>query len=351
MVGYFATVAPTTHARAAGAVGPPVMTDAFGRAVRAVRVSVTDACNLRCRYCMPAQGLPRLPRDEVLRRDEIARIVRVLAARGVTEVRVTGGEPLLRPDLAGIIADMAATPGVREVSLTTNGVMLADALGDLVSAGLSRVNVSMDSLDPDRFAAVTRRRDLDRVRDGLDACERHPGLGTTKVNAVLLRGVGEDDVLPLAEMARRRRLVVRFIEAMPLDADGAWEPGLVISGAEVRAAIARRWPLTPLARERTSAPATRWRFTDGAGEVQFVSSVTEPFCAACDRVRVTADGQLRTCLFASRETDLRTAIRAGGDDDALASLIACAVDGKPAGHGIGMPGWRYDGRPMSRIGG
>lgn len=327
------------------------MTDAFGRVVRSVRVSVTDRCNLRCRYCMPAEGLAWIPRPDILTRHEIARVVRALAARGVTDVRMTGGEPLMRPDLADIVADAASTPGVREVSITTNGVLLADRLDALVDAGLARVNISVDSLDPDRFEAVTRRRDLDRVLAGLDACERHPGLGVTKVNAVLLRGIGEDDVLPLAEMARSRRLVVRFIEAMPLDADGAWEPGVVIPGAELRAAIARRWPLVPAERERPSAPATRWFFADGGGELQFVSSVTEPFCSACDRVRVTADGQLRTCLFAKAETDLRTPLRDGADDAALGDVVAEAVTGKPAGHGIGLPGWTYDGRPMSRIGG
>lgn len=329
----------------------PEMTDAFGRVVRSVRVSVTDRCNLRCRYCMPAKGLEWLPRPDLLTREEIARVVRALAARGVTDVRVTGGEPLMRRDLEHIVADAAATPGVREVSITTNGVLLADRLDALVDAGLSRVNISVDSLDPDRFEAVTRRRDLDRVLEGLAACERHPGLGVTKVNAVLLRGIGEDDVLPLAEMARHRPLVVRFIEAMPLDADGAWEPGVVIPGAELRQAIARRWPLVPAQRERPSAPATRWFFADGMGELQFVSSVTEPFCAACDRVRLTADGQLRTCLFATDETDLRGPLREGADEQALGDIVAHAVAGKPAGHGIGRAGWRYEGRPMSRIGG
>ena len=339
----------TNHALATRSVQD--MTDAFGRVVRSARVSVTDRCNLRCRYCMPAQGMEWIPRPDVLTRAEIARVVRVLAAGGVTDVRVTGGEPLMRRDLADILADVAATPGVREVSITTNGVLLADHLDDLVRAGLSRVNISVDSLDPDRFEAVTRRRDLDRVLDGLEACERHPGLGVTKVNAVLLRGIGEPDVLPLAEMARTRRLVVRFIEAMPLDADGTWEAGTVIPGAELRAAIARRWPLVPAGRERPSAPATRWFFADGVGELQFVSSVTEPFCAACDRVRVTADGQLRTCLFATAETDLRGPLRDGTGDDAMGDIVRRAVAGKPAGHGIGLPGWRYEGRPMSRIGG
>lgn len=342
-------MAGTDHALAA--TMSPGLVDALGRVVRSARVSVTDRCNLRCRYCMPAPGLEWLPGPDLLTCDEIVRVVRVLAAHGVADVRVTGGEPLLRADLEHIIAGIAAVPGVREVTMTTNGVLLADRLDALVRAGLRRVNVSVDSLDPDRFEAITRRRDLDRVLEGVAACERHPGLGTIKVNAVLLRGIGEDDVLPLAELARTRPVVVRFIEAMPLDADGAWEPGMVMTGAEVRRAVSRRWPLVPAGRERLSAPGSRWLFADGRGELQFVSSVSEPFCAACDRVRVTADGQLRTCLFSTTETDLRGALRAGADDDALGGMVAGAVAGKPAGHGIGAPGWRYEGRPMSRIGG
>lgn len=342
-------MAATDHAPTATIA--PALVDAFGRVVRSARVSVTDRCNLRCRYCMPAQGLEWLPGPDVLTRDEIVRVVRVLAAHGVADVRVTGGEPLLRPDLEDIVGGIAGVPGVREVTITTNGVLLADRLDALVRAGLRRVNISVDSLDPDRFEAITRRRDLDRVLEGVAACERHPGLGTTKVNAVLLRGIGEHDVLPLAGMARTRRVVVRFIEAMPLDADGAWEPGAVMPGDEVRELISRRWPLVPAGRDRQSAPGTRWLFADGRGELQFVSSVSEPFCAACDRVRLTADGQLRTCLFSTHETDLRTMLHEGADDHALGDAVARAVAGKPAGHGIGTPGWTYDGRPMSRIGG
>ena len=300
---------------------------------------------------MPAQGLRWLPRDEVLTREEIARLVRVMAAWGVSDVRVTGGEPLLRPDLVDIVSDIATTPGIREVSMTTNGVLLAEQLDLLVDAGLRRINVSVDSLDPDRFEAITRRRDLDRVLEGLAACARHADLGPIKVNAVLQRGLGERDVLPLAEMARTGPFVVRFIEAMPLDAERAWTPGQVIPGDELRRMIDARWPLVAVGRERPSAPATSWRFADGRGEVKFVSSVTEPFCSQCDRIRLTADGQLRTCLFARSETDLRTPLRAGADDDGLAAVLADAVAHKPAGHGIGRPGWSYEGRPMSRIGG
>jgi cyclic pyranopterin phosphate synthase len=220
-----------------------------------------------------------------------------------------------------------------------------------VAAGLARVNVSVDSLDPDRFARITRRDDLGRVLAGLAACERHPALRPIKVNAVALRGLSEPDVLPLAELARRRPYVVRFIEVMPLDAPGAWRRADVLSGAELRGMIGARWPLEPLAPERPSATATRWRFADGAGELQFVASVTEPFCATCDRLRLTADGQLRTCLFAETETDLRGPLRAGADDEEITRIITAAVAGKGPGHGMADPEWRYAGRPMSLIGG
>jgi len=325
--------------------------DGFGRVHRSLRLSVTDRCNLRCRYCMPAEGMEWLERDEVLTRDELTRLVAVLAGLGVTEVRVTGGEPLVRPDITEIIGAVKAVPGVREVSMTTNGVLLAPRIRGLVAAGLDRVNVSVDSLDPERFAQITRRRDLDRVLAGLTACEAHPRLGPIKVNAVVLRGVGERDILPLAELARRRPYVVRFIEAMPLDAPRNWAREHVMTGAELRELIHARWPIEPLDRERPAAPATNWRFADGSGRLQFVSSVTEPFCQACDRLRITADGMLRTCLFATEETNLRGPLRTGATDAQLEAAIRSAVLGKHAGHRIGTDGWTYRGRPMSRIGG
>jgi cyclic pyranopterin phosphate synthase len=233
-------------------------------------MSVTDRCNLRCRYCMPAEGMDWLPKDELLTFEELERLTHLFAAMGVSDVRVTGGEPLVRKDLAQLIGRVTATPGIREVSITTNGVLLADQIDALVVAGLARVNVSLDSLDPDRFEALTRRRDLDRVLAGLAACERHPQLRPIKVNAVLLRGLSEPDVLPLAEFARHRPYIVRFIEVMPLDAPRGWERESVLSGAEVRATIDERWPLEPVGRERPSAPGTHWRFVDGAGQLQFV---------------------------------------------------------------------------------
>ncbi|WP_217913759.1 GTP 3',8-cyclase MoaA [Miltoncostaea marina] len=325
--------------------------DGFGRVHRSLRVSVTDRCNLRCRYCMPAEGMEWIPRADLLTDDEIARLVRLFASMGIAAVRVTGGEPLVRPGLAGLVRRMAGTPGIAEVSLTTNGVLLADAIDDLVAAGLARVNVSIDSLDPERFARITRRDDLGRALAGLAACERHPGLAPLKVNAVAMRGVSEPDVLPLAEAARTRPWIVRFIEVMPLDAPREWTRDLVLSGGELRAMIGARWPLVPAAPTRASATGTRWRFADGAGEMEFVASVTEPFCATCDRLRLTADGRLRTCLFAEEETDLLGPMRAGAGDGELAAIARAAVARKGPGHGMADPAWTYAGRPMSRIGG
>lgn len=325
--------------------------DGFGRSHRSLRISVTDRCNLRCRYCMPAEGMKWLPREELLTDDEIVRLVRVLCAEGMSEIRITGGEPLVRPGLPALIGRISAVEGVREVSMTSNGVLLAAAIDGLVANGLKRVNVSIDSLDPARFAQITRRDDLHRALEGLAACERHASLRPIKVNAVALRGVSEPDVLPLAELARRRPYIVRFIEVMPLDAPREWTREAVLSGEELRAMISARWPLLPLAPERASATGTSWRFADGAGMLQFVSSVTEPFCASCDRLRLTADGQLRTCLFATTETDLRTPLRAGATDEEIVAIVGGAVSRKESGHGMADPAWTYTGRPMSMIGG
>ncbi len=300
---------------------------------------------------MPAAGMRWLPGAAVATADELVRLVAVLAALGIRDVRITGGEPLVRPDVAAIVARIRAVAGIGEISMTTNGVLLDDHIDALVGAGLGRLNVSIDSLDPIRFAEITRRDDLARVLAGLAACERHPSLRPIKVNAVVLRGIGEDDVLALAELARERPYVVRFIEAMPLDADREWEPGHVIPGEELRRMIDAVWPLREAPRTRPSAPGRRWSFSDGRGELEFVSSVTEPFCAMCDRLRLTADGRLRSCLFATEETDLLGPLRGGAGDEDLIALILANVASKGPGHGIGTPGWSYDGRPMSMIGG
>jgi cyclic pyranopterin phosphate synthase len=300
---------------------------------------------------MPAEGMTWLRRDELATDEELIRLTGVLVGLGVSDIRVTGGEPLVRAGITDILARLRALPGIAEISMTTNGVLLAEHIDALVDAGLDRLNVSVDSLDPGRFAQITRRNDLTRVLEGLAACERHVALRPIKVNAVVLRGLSEPDVLPLARLARDRPYVVRFIESMPIDAGRTWSSEQVIPGEELRRMIGATWPLREVPRTRPSAPGRRWRFGDGRGELEFVSSVSEPFCASCDRLRLTADGRLRACLFATSETDLLTPLRAGATDAQLTALIAETVDGKGPGHGIGTPGWSYDGRPMSMIGG
>ena len=324
--------------------------DSWGREIKSLRVSVTDKCNFRCRYCMPAEGLEWLERDELLSFEEIKRLVRVLARMGVDEVRLTGGEPLVRRDLPTLVGMLAATPGVRDLSLTTNGVLLDRFAAPLVEAGLRRLNVSLDSLSHVRFAEITRRDALDRVLAGLAAAERHPELRPIKVNCVAIKGFTEEEVPALAELARRKPYVVRFIEFMPLDADQAWRGDDVLTGGEIRALIEERWPLEELP-AKASSTARRFRFADGAGEIGFVNPVSEPFCSTCDRIRLTADGQLRTCLFSRREWDLKTPLRDGSSDERLDELIRFAVAHKELKHKINDPGFVRASRSMSQIGG
>jgi GTP 3',8-cyclase len=326
------------------------LTDGWGREIKSVRVSVTDKCNFRCRYCMPAEGLEWLPRDELLSFEEIARIVRVLAAMGVDEVRLTGGEPLARRDVPALVAMLAGIPGVDDLSLTTNGVLLDRYAGPLADAGLRRLNVSLDSLSHVRFAEITRRDALDRVLAGLEAAERHPELRPIKVNCVAIRGFTEAEVPALAELARRKPYVVRFIEFMPLDAEERWGADDVLTGGEIRALIEERWPLVEIP-AKLSSTARRFRFADGAGEIGFVNPVSEPFCSSCDRIRLTADGQLRTCLFSRREWDLKTPLRSGASDEELAGLIRWAVRHKELKHRINDAGFVRASRSMSQIGG
>ena len=324
--------------------------DSWGREIKSLRVSVTDKCNFRCRYCMPAEGLEWLERDELLSFEEIERLVRVLARMGVDEVRLTGGEPLVRRDLPTLVEMLAATPGVRDLSLTTNGVLLDRFAAPLVEAGLRRLNVSLDSLSHVRFAEITRRDALDRVLAGLAEAERHPELRPIKVNCVAIKGFTEEEVPALAELARRKPYVVRFIEFMPLDADQAWRGDDVLTGGEIRALIEERWPLEELP-AKASSTARRFRFADGAGEIGFVNPVSEPFCSTCDRIRLTADGQLRTCLFSRREWDLKTPLRDGSSDERLEELIRFAIAHKELKHKINDPGFVRASRSMSQIGG
>jgi len=324
--------------------------DSWGREIKSLRVSVTDKCNFRCRYCMPAEGLEWLDRAEVLSFEEIARLVRVLAGMGVEEVRLTGGEPLVRRDLPLLVEMLAGTPGVADLSLTTNGVLLDRYAEPLVEAGLRRLNVSLDSLSHVRFAEITRRDALDRVLAGLEEAERHPQLRPIKVNCVAIRGFTEEEVPALAELARRKPYVVRFIEFMPLDADDAWRDDDVLTGGEIRALIEEHWPLEEIP-AKPSSTARQFRFADGAGEIGFVNPVSEPFCSTCDRIRLTADGQLRTCLFSRREWDLKTPLRDGADDRHLEELLRFAVAHKELKHKINEPGFVKASRSMSQIGG
>ena len=286
------------------------LVDGHGRRIGDLRVSVTDRCNFRCQYCMPAEGLPWLERDDVLHFEEIERLVGLLAAMGVSDVRLTGGEPLVRRDFPRLVGMLA--PLVEDLSITTNGYLLERDAEALVRAGATRFNVSIDSLQRDRFFEMTRRDALPRVLRGLEVLAAFPDAHPIKVNAVAMRGFTEDEVLPFAHFAREHPYEVRFIEFMPLDADHAWTPDSVLSGSEIRAIIEQRWALEPVERE-AHATARVYRFADGRGSIGFINPVSEPFCGDCNRIRLTADGRLRTCLFSLNETDLRTPLREGAE--------------------------------------
>jgi cyclic pyranopterin phosphate synthase len=326
------------------------LVDGHGRAIGDVRISVTDRCNFRCQYCMPAEGLPWLQRDELLTYEEIARLVGLLGSMGVHDVRLTGGEPLARRELWRLVEMLSADENVHDLSLTTNGYMLERQVGRLVAAGLRRVNVSLDALAPDRFFQLTRRDALAQVLAGLEAAERHPELRPIKVNVVALRDFTEAEVVRFAEFARRHPYEVRFIEFMPLDADRTWSRDRVLPNEEVRRLIDAAYPLEPIGRERHGT-ARRWRFADGRGEIGFISPVTEPFCGDCNRIRLTAEGALRTCLFSLRETDLRGPLRAGASDDELEQIVRDAVWRKELKHHVNDPGFVQPARTMSQIGG
>jgi GTP 3',8-cyclase len=327
--------------------GPLV--DSYGRVHDDLRISVTDRCNLRCVYCMPEEGLSFLPRRELLTFEEIIRLAGVARGLGITSLRLTGGEPLVRkalPSLVGGLADV----GFEDLAMTTNGTELGPMAKTLAAAGLRRVNVSCDSLRPDRFAEIRRRGDLQVVLRAMDAAES-AGLAPLKVNVVLLRGQNDDEILDFASFARRTGRIVRFIEFMPLDAQGNWERDRLVPGREVFERISEVWPLEPISGQPGTAPAERFRFADGDGEIGLISSVTEPFCGTCNRLRLTADGGLRNCLFSDDERTTRDVMRGGGTDDELALLFRRAVWAKFPGHGINEPGFLRPSRSMSMIGG
>ena len=327
--------------------GPLV--DRYGRVHDDLRISVTDRCNLRCVYCMPEEGMTFLPRAELLSYEEIGRVAQVAHDLGVTSIRLTGGEPLVRKDLAKLIAQLAAI-GFDDIALTTNGMLLAPLASALADAGLKRVNVSCDSLRADRFESIRRRGDLATVLASMDAAEA-AGLTPLKVNVVLLRGKNDDEIEDFASFARETGRIVRFIEFMPLDAQGQWDRDQLVPGREVFDRITRVWPLQAVGDLAGPAPAQRFRFADGHGEIGMISSVTQPFCGTCNRLRLTADGSFRNCLFSDDEYTVRDVLRAEGSDDEIARLLRQAVWAKFPGHAINEPGFLRPTRSMSMIGG
>jgi len=330
------------------------LVDPFGRTVRDLRISVTDRCNFRCTYCMPEEGMKWLRREDLLTFEEIERLARIFVGRfDVDGIRLTGGEPTVRahlPVLVHKLAQLRMGDGRKpDLSLTTNGATFRLVAHELRDAGLDRVNISLDSLRPERFLAMTRRDEFHRVLDGIAAAQ-DAGFAPVKLNVVLQRGVNDDEIVDFATFGRAHGVHVRFIEFMPLDASGAWRSGDVVGQDEIVAAIDAVYPLEPVA-GRGAAPADRWRYLDGRGDVGVIPSVTKPFCGDCDRVRLTAEGQFRTCLFETREFDLRAVLRGGGTDDDLAAEIERAVGTKWAGHAIGRVTFRRPNRSMSQIGG
>lgn len=327
------------------------LTDRYGRVATDLRVSLTDRCNLRCSYCMPEEGLDWLEKDTLLTDDEVVRLIRIgVELLGITEVRFTGGEPLLRRGLSDIVRRTAALTPRPETSLTTNALGLARTAGTLAAAGLDRVNVSLDTIRSDTFQEITRRDRLDDVVEGL-AAAKAAGLGPVKVNAVLLRGINDDQAPELLEWCLAHGYDLRFIEQMPLDAQHGWDRESMVTAEEILTSLQSRFTLTPAQEPRGSAPAELWAVDGGPATVGVIASVTRPFCGDCDRVRLTADGQVRNCLFAREESDLRAALRGGVSDAEIAQRWVVAVAGKLAGHGIDDPGFLQPDRPMSAIGG
>lgn len=330
---------------------PEALVDPFNRTVRDLRISVTDRCNFRCTYCMPDEGMKWLPRDDLLTYEELARVAEVCVERfGFESIRITGGEPTVRAHLPVLIERLAAL-GV-DLAMTTNGATLEHQAEDLLAAGLRRINISCDSLRPERFAEITNRDALDRVLAGIDSAVE-AGLDPVKVNCVVVRGVNDDEIIDFAAFGRAKGVEIRFIEWMPLDGGGKWAQDRVVGAKEIIEQIDSTWPL--LAGDGRpfgeADPAETYAYADGLGRVGVIASVTRPFCESCDRIRLTADGQLRNCLFAVRETDLRSLLRGGASDDELASAIAAEVGRKWAGHAIGQVHFIRPARTMSQIGG
>ncbi|WP_040405847.1 GTP 3',8-cyclase MoaA [Amycolatopsis nigrescens] len=329
----------------------PALIDTFGRVATDLRVSLTDKCNLRCTYCMPAEGLDWMPGREILSDEEMLRLLRISVERlGVTDIRLTGGEPMLRPGLEGLIGEVAALRPRPRLSMTTNGIGLAKRAAGLAAAGLDRINVSLDTVDAEIFQRITRRDRLSHVLAGL-AAAADAGLAPVKVNAVLLRGINESEAVPLLRFCLEHDYHLRFIEQMPLDAQHGWNRGEMVTAAEILDLLRAEFTLSPSPDARGGAPAERWLVDGGPGDVGVIASVTRPFCSACERTRLTADGAIRSCLFSNDETDLRALVRAGARDEEVADAWRATMWGKLAGHEINEAGFAQPIRPMSAIGG
>jgi len=327
------------------------LVDRFGRVHRNLRISVTDRCNIRCFYCMPNEDLRFLPRREILTYEEIARFVTVVAPLGIRKIRLTGGEPLVRANLAELVARLSKIPGIDDLALTTNGILLAEQAAALRAAGLQRLNISLDALDPELFLQIARRPGLEQVLGGIAAAQA-AGFTGIRLNAVSIRGLTESQIVPLARFARERGLELRFIEYMPLDAEGKWTADQVLTGETVRRIIEREvGPLLPADRPDPSQPATDYRYADGAGRVGFIDPVSHAFCHECDRLRITAEGKLRNCLFSMEEWDVRELLRAAADDAAITELVRECLEQKKLGHGIDSPDFHKPERAMYQIGG
>jgi len=324
--------------------------DRQGRRINNLRISITYRCNFRCVYCMPAEGLKWFPREGILTYEEIARFVRIVSSLGIEKVRLTGGEPLVRRDVPDLVRLLKTIPGLKDIGLTTNGYLLKELADSLYTAGLRRLNVSLDSLDAEKFARLTRRNTFYKVTEGLEEAAR-VGFYPIKINVVAMRGFTEEELLDFAQLAREKPYQIRFIEFMPLDAGNTWDRSQILTAAEIVQAIDRVYPLERVTPGLTPEPATHFRFKDGRGEIGMIASITEPFCDQCNRVRLTADGKLRTCLFSIKETDFRELLRNGAGDDEIARLFSRVVWNKEPGHLINTPDFIRPSRSMSQIGG
>jgi GTP 3',8-cyclase len=330
---------------------PILLRDSYGRAIRDLRVSITDRCNFRCFYCMPKEAMEWQPKSEILSYEEIITLAEVFVGLGVTKLRVTGGEPMVRRDLESLIERLARLPGVEDLAMTTNAHFLRGRARGLKDAGLQRITISLDSLEPERFALLTGRNGLRQVLDGIDAA-LEAGLHPVKVNSVMIRGVNDDQAVKFAAFAREKGVRVRFIEFMPLDNGQVWRREMVVAGEELRKRIDAVYPLESVRRENLSETARRWRFADGApGEVGFINPVTQPFCGHCSRIRLTADGMIRTCLFSTVEHNIKRLLRRGASRDELVEFIAATVERKEERHHINDPQFVQPLRTMSCIGG